>query len=228
MSKILLSLALIIFSNSAICQLAAEQNTGKLFHIITNNEASGSPFLYDDWKSGSVILSNENKLDNLKLKFDVLHNKFLFNRNDSTYEFADDVKEIRIMDEDEKEGNKQLIFEKVINANDKILAGTFVQVLSAGKITLLKYISKRIEGENFTNGIITSKKQIVSHNSYWVTVSSKTTPVKLNSHSLEELTSDKKDEMQKFVKAAKLNAKNEKDFALAIAYYNSISTSQKK
>ena len=228
MSKILLALALIIFSNSAICQLAAEQNTGKLFHIITNNEASGSPFLFDDWKPGSVTLSNENKLDNLKLKFDILHNIFLFNKNDSTYEFADDVKEIRIMNEDEKVGNQQLVFEKVINSNDKIPSGTFVQVLSAGKITLLKYFSKRIEGENFTNGIITSKKQIVSHNSNWVTVNNETIPVKLNSHSLEELTSDKKDEMQKFVKAAKLNAKNEKDFALAIAYYNSISTPVKK
>lgn len=228
MNKILLALYLIIFSNSAFCQLIAEQNTGRLFRVTTNIDAAGSPYLFNDWKSGSVTLDNQTKLENLKLKFDVLHNKFLFNRNDSTYEFVDDVREIRINETGEKDGNRELFFEKVINLNDKILPGTFVQVLSSGKVILLKHFSKRIEGENFTNGIFTTTKQIVSHDNLWATLNNETIPVKLNKHSLEDLTSDKKDEVENYIKAKKINVKNEKDFAAAITYYNLISSSAKK
>jgi hypothetical protein len=72
--------------------------------------------------------------------------------------------------------------------------------------------------------MFTSERRIVPHNSYWSIINNETVPVKLNSHSLEELTSDKNDKVQDFVKTKKLNVKNEKDFATALTYYNSITT----
>ena len=225
MNKIILTSVLIIISFTSFSQVLTDQVTGKVYRENKSNDVSGSPYLFDEWKSGEVTLSNEDKLGDVKLKFNVLYNKFLFKRNDTTYEFVDDVREIRLKDASAKDGNGELLFEKVINANGKIPAGTFVQILSVGKVTLLKHFSKRIEGENYTNGLFTTRKEMISHDAYWATVNKETVPVKLSKKSMEELTNDKQDQVNSYIKSRKLNLKNETDFAAAITYYNSISQS---
>ncbi len=235
-NKIILAVSLIIFCDNSFSQvltpmnatgtMALSQLTGVPYREInSNSDAIGSPFLFDDWMPGTVILYNGNGYDNVMLKFNALQNKFYFNRNDTTFELDDNVTAVNLKN---KENETAMEFRKIVSTHSKLKMTAFVQVLASGKVPLYKQYEKRIEGENYTNGLITSQKKIVSHNSLWTIINNETVFVKLNSHSLEELTSDKKDEMQKLVKTAKLNAKNEKDFALAMAYYNSISTSQKK
>lgn len=190
----------------------------------TSNEFLGSIYLFDDWRPASAVVNSGIAYEVSKLKFDELHNKFLFNRNDTVYEFGDDVRQVKFKTPD----GQEIVFEKVINANNKIPANIFVQVLSSGKITLLKHYQKTIEGENATNGMFSSTKQVVSHNNYWATVNNQTIPIKLNKRSLEEITSDKNDQINSYIKSQKLNVKEEKDFTAAIDYYNQISALKNK
>jgi len=152
------------------------------------------------------------------LKFNALNNKFYFNRNDSVYELPDNVTEVRF---NNTEGGK-ISFRKITSTDNRMKMIVFVQVLCSGKVPLYKQYTKRIEGDNFNNGIIVTQKKIVAYNSLWTIINNKMVAVKANKHFLEELTADKKEEVNNFVTAKKLNVKNEKDFAAAIERYNLI------
>ena len=179
--------------------------------------------LFDDWKSSTIILNNGSEFNNTMVKYNVLRNKFLFHRNDSTFEFLDDVAEIRMKDDNLND----IVFKKITNAEIKAQEGSYVQVLSEGKVMLYKHYTRTIEGENYTNGIFTSEKKIIPHNSIWAIVNNKTLSVKTNASFLEELTSDKIDDVKKYIKEKRLNIKSEKDFAAAISFYNLINSSPK-
>jgi hypothetical protein len=182
--------------------------------------ASGSRYLFDDWKPGIVILYNGTAFSNVMLKFDAVKSKFYFNRHDTLFELMDDATEVQL---NNTKNDEIMDFKKIISGDDKNSDSTFVRVLNGGKVPLYKEYSKKIEGENMTNGIFTSEKRLVPHNGYWSIINNETISVKLNKQSLEKLTSDKIDMVQEFVKTKKLNVKNEKDFTEIINYYNQIS-----
>ena len=209
-------------SMSATNTMAVSQITGVPFReTLNNSDAVGSPYLFENWMPGKVSLFNGTTFENVMLKFDALQNKFYFKRNDSTFELPDDVTEVHL--QNTEENNNELDFKKILSAGNRVNLETFVQVLATGKITLYKEISKITEGENYTNGMITSQKKIISHNSLWTIINNESIPVKLNKHSLEELTDDKKDAVENFLKSKRLNVKNEKKFTEIIDYYNKIS-----
>ena len=185
--------------------------------------ASGSRYLFDDWKPGIIILYNGAEFSNVMLKFDAVKSKFYFNRHDTLFELMDDATEVKLINLD---ADEIMDFKRIISGNDKNSDSTFVRVLNGGKVPLYKEYSKKIEGENMTNGMFTSEKRLVPHNSYWSIINNETISVKLNKQSLEKLTDDKKDAIETFIKSKKLNVKNEKDFTEIIAYYNQISVAK--
>ena len=118
-----------------------------------------------------------------------------------------------------------MVFKNNIDGYDAVKPKGFVEVLCNGKIPMFKQYTKIIEGENFTNGIITSTKKYVLHIEIFVISNNEILPVKLNPHFFDELTSEKKDQIKAFVKSKRLNLKKETDFKEALSYYNSISSS---
>ena len=61
------------------------------------------------------------------------------------------------------------------------------------------------------------------HTNQFAVIDNKAIPIKFNSSTLEDLTSDKKKEVEAYVKENKLKVKKEPDFLKAINFYNSIS-----
>ena len=203
-------------------QVITLRYNGKTYSEYARNEISGSPFLFDDWKPGSILLTDGKSYGNILLKYDVLNNKFLFNNKDSIYEFLDVLQQVTIADTSNSLNNEYLIFQKINNKVDKIKAGSFVQILCNGKVKLYKQHFKKIEGQNVDNGIYTSTKRIVDYSSFWVGVNNEMFPIKLNRSSLEQLPLDKKEEIKNYISKKQLKLNKEKDFTLAIIYYNKL------
>ena len=174
-----------------------------------------------------MVLKNGEQYDYVRLNFDAKNDKFYFNQHDSSFELLSVIEEIRIRDiSHSADSTYDMIFKNNINGGDLVKPENFVQVLiSSGKITLFKQYTKRIEGENSSNGIIKNAKKYVLHTSIFAIGNNNVIPLKLSPHSLEELTSDKQDQMKAFVKSKQLNLKKETDFKQALSYYNSISSS---
>ena len=125
-------------------EVLQDKYSGKLYQVTSNYDAVGSPMLFDDWKSSTIILNNGSEFNNTMVKYNVLRNKFLFHRNDSTFEFLDDVAEIRMKDDNLND----IVFKKITNAEIKAKEGSYVQVWSEGKFILYNHYTRTMEGEN--------------------------------------------------------------------------------
>jgi hypothetical protein len=167
-------------------------------------------------------LSDGKTYTNLLLKYDLLNNKFLFKNKDSVYEFLDVLQQVTIADTDTSFKRDFLIFEKINNKVDKSKKNFFAQILCNGKVKLYKQHSKKIDGQNLNNGIYASTKRIVDHYSFWANVKNENFPIKINKNSFEEITWDKKEELKSYIIKNHLKLTQEKDFIIAINYYNNL------
>jgi hypothetical protein len=98
----------------------------------------------------------------------------------------------------------------------------FVQVLTKGKITVLRQFSKKPEGENYSNGVVTETRKYVLRSQDVAMVKNKITPLTYGSSTLKELTSDKITDVDSYVKSHRLKPKKADDFLEVINYYNSL------
>jgi hypothetical protein len=193
-------------------------NNGAPFRFIPNNDVAGSPLLYDEWKKGTVILANHEKYDSVLLNFDAYGNNILYNQHDTLYELISDVSEIRWRDSEDT--SYYLVFKKYVTTDSEL--NGYVQELCSGKVTIVKKYKKSPEGENKTNGIFETERKYVLHTSVLVIKDNVTVPLKYSSQSLDDLTSDKKGNVDNYIKSNKLNVKKEKGFISAVTYYNTL------
>jgi hypothetical protein len=183
-------------------------------------DAEGSALLFDSWKSGEITLANDQKLSIENINLDASRNVFVYKKNDSVYDFTDNLKEVKIYGDDRNDPTSDMIFKNDVNPS----AATFVQVIAQGKITVFCEYNKRPEGENSTNGFVTNRRKYELYSNYYSLANNKATLIKFTSSTLEDLTSDKKDKVDAFIKENKLKVKKESDFLKAIKFYNSISS----
>lgn len=187
-----------------------------------DNSIEGNPMLFDDWREGEVILKNGEKYMLRKINLDAAVNKFLYSKNDTVFEFSDNVTEIKIYSQDHSDNfRSDMVFRNDIKPDD----AEFVQVLDSGKIIIFQEYDKKPEGENYSNGIVNNSRKYTLHTFQSALVNNKVIPIKFSSSSLDDLTSDKKSQVDSYVKENKLKPKKEDDFLKAITYYNSISSS---
>ena len=166
-----------------------------------------------------MTLKNGEKYSLEKINLDAQRNKFLYSKNDVVYEFVDNVQEIRIHDNSNADNpNSIMVFRNNIDPE----SDNFVELLDTGKITIFQTYEKKPEGENYSNGIVNNSRKYVLHTIQYALIDKIATPIKFSPSTLDDLTSDKKKEVEAFVKENKLKVKKETDFLKAISYYNSI------
>lgn len=184
-----------------------------------SGEVDGSPLMFSEWKRGEVTLKNGERYPIEKMNLDASRDQFVYLVNDSLFELSDNIREVRIFEENHKsDPASDMVFRTDINPN----AANFVQVLTTGKVTIFCEYSKKPEGENYSNGIVNNMRKYVLHSDYYSIADNNAVPIKFSSSTLDELVSDKKDEVNNFIKTNNLKLKKEPDFLKAITYYNSI------
>jgi hypothetical protein len=219
MHKLSLLLLSFGFTISGFSQLDSMTHFGGII-AKSDKDAEGSPLLFDNWKSGEITLTTNQKFSIEKINLDASRDVFVYEKNDSVYEFTDNAKEVKIYGEDHNNPGSDMIFKNDVNPS----ASNFVQVLAEGKITIFCDYNKKPEGENSTNGFVTNTRKYELSSNYYSLANNKATLIKFTSSALEDLTSDKKDKVDAFIKENKLKVKKEADFLKAIKFYNSISS----
>ncbi|MEP6926957.1 MAG: hypothetical protein ABI834_04935 [Ginsengibacter sp.] len=191
-------------------------------HFRVNDDmggVEGNPFLFSEWKSGEVTLKNGEKYKIEKINLDASRNQFIYSIHDTLFDFSDNVQEIKIYKGNQNtEESSDMIFRSDINP----LAANFVEILVKGKITIFREYNKKPEGENYSNGIVNNTRKYVLHSNYYSIKGNKAVPIKFNSSTFDDLTLDKKDQANAFIKKNNLKLKTESDFLKAVAFYNSL------
>lgn len=225
----MLKLILTIFSFSlvslAFCQTNLSPNVlqapfqGQQFTAKADNDVEGNPLVFDNWKKGEVTLKDGEKYPIEKINLDAQRHIFLYAVADSIFQFDDNVREVRIYDNGNADNPSSVM---VFRNNIDPQSDNFVELLDTGKITIFQQYEKKPEGENYSNGIVNNTRKYALHTTQYALINKVATPIKFNSSTLEDLTSDKKKQVEAFVKENKLKVKKESDFLKAIDYYNSM------
>lgn len=221
MRKFLLISLISVLAHSAKGQVyLSDPFSGKPYMAKVYDEIRGSAFLFDDWKPGRATDKHGTTFLNVLLKFDVYANKFFYNHTDVTYEFVTAINEFEIFP---LSGDTvtEMVFKKGFTAGDKLSPDKFVQVLTEGKITAVKYIYKSLD-ETTEYNVPGKIKSFSDRMTYFFIKEGTAISQKPSSKLLEELLKDKWSVIEPYMKQNSLSPKSEDDCIKIINYYNSL------
>ncbi len=194
--------------------------SGKPYMTGIYNDVRGTAYLFEDWKPANVTDKKGTTFLDVMIRFDVYANKFFFNHGDTTYEFVTVIREVELFPFSGDKATK-MVFKKGFSTDGKLSSDKYVQVLTEGKITAIKYIYKSLE--EVTEYNIPGKiKSFADRMVYFfikegVVISQKPGP-KL----LEDLLKDKWPIIEPYIKQNSLSPKSEDDCIKIINYYNTL------
>ncbi|MDQ3846778.1 MAG: hypothetical protein M3342_22615 [Bacteroidota bacterium] len=108
-------------------------------------EVEGSPLLNEQWAFGEVRLKNGQWLKDVPLQFNLQTNELYFQKNNTTFQFAEPVLQFSLAYTEEG-AEKKVLFRAGYPPADGKTANTFYQVLAEGpNVHLLKYVFKSVK-----------------------------------------------------------------------------------
>lgn len=220
MQKYLFTSIAFILSLSLKGQILSDPLTGKPYYHINYKETRGSAYLFEDWKPSSVTDNKGIIFTNVMIRFDAFANDFHYNIGDTTYSFVTSIREVKLFPFSGDTVTK-MIFKKGFMVSGKLTPEKYVQVLTEGKVTAIKYIYKALEEITEYNmpGAI---KNFTSRITYFFIKEGAVLIQKPNARLLEELLKDKWTVIDFYMKQNFLSPKNEDDCVKIINYYNTL------
>ncbi len=175
-------------------------------------DIEGSPFLTEKWFSGNVTNCTGVTSKNVRLKYDVLDDRILFvGTNDELLMFPEKINSFTI---------NHNIFSCGFPPVDTLTINTYYQVEAAGKVTLLKHLTKSIQKIYVYNSAV-PKYRFADIETWYILKDGKMLRISPNEKSLINAVNDHKTELMDFSKNNK-NDRSELQLAMLVTYYNNI------
>jgi hypothetical protein len=194
---------------------------GKPF-VNPNLDIAGTPFYVPEWKYGYIITTDNKVYSKRLLRLNLQTNEvhYLSESNTEMSLHAGSVKEIFINDSS-KFPAMQYRFQSGLPTIDDQNEFSFYQVISKGKISLLKSFRKAIITEkNELSGEI--NKEFRTYEDYYIFTGASIIRIKKNNDFFLPLLKDKKAEIEQYIKKANLGTRNAGDIKMILDYYNSL------
>ncbi len=212
-------LLLIFISVSAVlnAQFISDVTSNRPFYQMPAN-IQGNPFFSSNWMAGTILTERGIEYSNLLLKFDMYNGQLVFGVNDSMFRFTEPVKEFVL----KNPSNEKINSAKFINSAfvHNLLPSGFVQELCKGKVNFYKSYKKVVVELAAYNSVAT--KQFEDKVTYFIIKDNNLTSIILNKKQAEEIFKDKWVEVASYLEQNQLSAKNEKGWAAAVLYFNSL------
>lgn len=181
-------------------------------------DISGNPYLIDKWVPGTAQAASGLRFDNLKLKYDTYDNQliFVYNDNDEPLMFKDNIKSFTLL------SPLPLHFSKGFPAIDNQITDSYYQVLSNGRLTLLKHYGKVITQHKEYGNDATMFKSFQDITDYYLYTGHKMIKVKRSKSDILALMTDKSADVNAFIGRNKISFKSDDDLAALFDYYNKL------
>jgi hypothetical protein len=183
-------------------------------------DISGSPFFNEDYKFGSITLKSGHKFSNVEFRIDIASHliNFVATEKEQLHLPAKFVKSVSYIDSSAL-NNPLYVFITGMPAIDGHKPDDFFQVLSDGKLVLLKSINKRIDVQtNPLNG--RTSREFIFETSYYVYNGSKIVKLKKDKDFILTLMEDKKTVMTSFLHEIQVSLKDEVSLKTIFDRYN--------
>ncbi|MGN7987412.1 hypothetical protein ACTJKC_08730 [Pedobacter sp. 22226] len=182
-----------------------------------NNDVS---YLYETWNKGSVKLSNDSLYKGMNLMYDLSNDRLIFKAdNDLPQLFKLAVKEFTITSSENGGASKKFKsgYPSIDGGNEK----TFYEILSEGKITLLKRVQmKRVDEREA--GMLYSVKKMKPVDTYFIEKAGKLEKIKRERSAIYPLLSQNKAEVDSYISSNKLNIKKDSDLSVLFDHFNTL------
>lgn len=195
---------------------------GKPFENTAGGDVAGSPFFMSQWKYGYITL-NDNKTYSkrlVRLNFQTQQVHYLSEKNVEMSLNAGSVKEITIFDSTSFPVAQYHFMSElppIDNQNEK----NFYQVLSKGKVSLLKSTRKNlIVDRNDLTGDVT--RELRTYEDYYFFTGVSLQRVKKDKAYITGILKDKKDPIEQYMKANNFTCKSIQEIQKIVEYYNSL------
>ncbi len=197
---------------SANAQTYYSDIQGKAIKETRAEDATGSPYLTDSWATGSATIA-KGTYNNMKLKYDLKNDVPVFASKDNVaMSFAEPVNRFTI---------NTMTFANGFPAIGAQMKDSYYEILSDGKIKLLKHLAKHIE-ETKTYGSATANREYVTTEAYYVFKNDKMSAIKPDKKAVLGLMTDKAAQIDDYLKANKVNFKSDADLGKLFDKYNSL------
>jgi len=194
---------------------------GQLVKETDHSGIEGSPFFNDDWSTGLIMLADGRTFKDMILKYNIYTDEVYFkDQNGETKSFSNPVSEFKLLSTGNGSSNSKDFKSGYANIPG-YTAKSFFEVLSEGAVQLLKKY-RRVVSETTGIDLGTVTKNFTDKESYYMIISGTATLVKKDKKSILALLNNKQIELETYIKAHKLDLKNDDDLAKLINYYNSI------
>jgi hypothetical protein len=184
------------------------------------DNASGSPYLIDDWSDGAVTFKSGRVVKNFKLRFDCARNRLMLQFEGSSFAAESQVKEFVLYTKSGK-NKDSLIFRKGFPAIDRSNQETFYQILLSGKATLLRLVTKNIiEEKQLVNS--TNHHRLEEEDFYYLLQDGAMINLPKNKDELVSKLPAQTDPMKQFVAQQSFRMEKADDFIKIISKYNEL------
>ena len=223
---------LVLFLFSLIHKANSQLNY-TLYEIIHREDLKGSPvdfdnqyngiignaFLIDQWLPGRAFTLTKSYAIK-KLKFDIYKNKVYINNNDTIY----DISNAGIVQFDlfpDGDSTKKISFNNGFNI-EEITTDKFVQVLTEGKISFIKYPLRNVE-EDYESSPTYKEKKFLDKDKYYIVEDGQTgKEVTVTKKNLEKILAAKLDAVSSYAKKNGISMNNQDGWQKLIDYYNKL------
>lgn len=188
---------------------------------------TGSPFLFNQWYAGTVMLNNGKVFTNVPLKIDLYSSEVMAKRpaGDSIIIQANAIQQVLLT---EASNGKKYTFKKFSSIkNEKPEPkDSYVDVIFEGKYTFMAERKKKLIKANYKGAYSTGQPydEFIDETIYYIQKPDKKSiqRVKLNRKAiLNEFTSHQ-DKLQAFITKENIDFKNEQDIVKLFQYHNSL------
>jgi hypothetical protein len=190
-------------------------------------DVDGSPYLIDHYCGATLKLNKGTVYKNTPVKINLhTHEVIVIDKNNKEIVPVDGLIVSITLFDTAGAGPFLYNFRSGYPPIDKKDTVSFYQVLSDGKLQLLKYTTKElVELKNAQSGEM--RKEFTTRDDYYVYSNGEIKRLKKDKDSVEQLMKDQEQKIHDYQQGRKVNFKNISDLVRLFDYYNSLSTPSK-
>lgn len=183
-------------------------------------DVEGTPFFNEKYTKATVLMKNNQFIENLPVKLNLLENK-LFYLDEKGVEMESVMPVNKIIFTEVGSPLNGIIFSNGFIPGGQIAGNTFLQVLDTGKVWLLQHYLLSVSDYKPYGTNMTIKK-VNTKTSYYVGTPSGALFGLGKEDAVLQALSNRKEQVSKFIQINKLKFKNADDYRTVVRYYNSL------
>lgn len=185
----------------------------------------GTPYLFNEWKSGNIYLKDNKLIKNVKIKYNIYTDDLLYLNSTSGDSLIINRSMINKFEISDDQPDDLVLMEDINLKPDKSDKGTFVRVLYNGRSKFILKYNKMFIPANYKGAYATGNKYdeyTEKQQYYLITGTDNITKTRLNKKFIIKVLSDREDKIKGFIREKNLTMDNEDDIVSVLIYYDSL------